>query len=239
MRWKLSLFSTLAMGLSVLALGCGVSAPVVESGWIHEATTAAKPPKLLQPRPKRVPENVWRYSGVVSAVGPDWVELATGWRGSVVEQPSTGRRWVRENGDSTKPKRISAAGTRPGGDPDGEGEETTHLVRDLQVGDVVFIRSYSDRAGEEWIVEIQIERRWGGKIPRMSGDPFPERDTETHLRNQAEQDWEEKGIPIPDRFLDPWGQAPWTNPPYLPPMRAPMPREVKPKMPDPAPPVMP
>ena len=55
--------------------------------------------------------------------------------------------------------------------------------------------------------------RWGGKKGR-------------HLRNQAYQDWEEKGIPIPRKYLDPDGRAPWTNPPYPP--VAPQPREAKP-----------
>jgi hypothetical protein len=86
-------------------------------------------------------------------------------------------------------------------------------------------------------LEIIIERRLGGKIPPIPDDPFPQ--FGIHLRNQAYQDWEEKRIPIPDEYLDKWGQAPWTNPPYLPPMRAPMPREAKPTMPQPTPPAMP
>jgi hypothetical protein len=54
----------------------------------------------------------------------------------------------------------------------------------------------------------------------MPGAPhWPERD-------QAEQDWEEKRIPIPARYCGRDGTCPWTNPPYPLPV-APAPREVK------------
>jgi hypothetical protein len=180
---------------------------------------------------------VWYYGGVVSAIGPDWVEIGAGWRGTVEVDEDSGRKWVRENGDTKKSKRISVAGTKPGGDPDGEGRGLTYQLTDLKVGDGVFIESAEGQDGTEWTVAIEIKRRPGGKIPAMRDDPFPH--LGLHLRYQGYQDWEEKRIPIPDQYLDPYGQAPWTNPPYLPPMRAPMPREAKPAMPQPTPPAKP
>jgi hypothetical protein len=95
-------------------------------------------------------------------------------------------------------------------------------LTDLQVGDVVYVYTEFNRGGDEWTTEIVISRRPGGRIPPQSltdwGSPSLAQE-----QNQAEQDWEERGIPIPQRFLSS-GRAPWTNPPYPP--VAPEPREV-------------
>jgi hypothetical protein len=182
------------------------------------AGPCADPPELVQPKPKRVMHDRGYYRGVVTDVGPDWLALGAGWEGETAR---------KKQQDHKKPKRISAAGTRPGGNPDGEGEQRTHLVTDLKVGDVVTVQADFSRGGEEWTSEIIIQRRPGGKIPPQWGDPFVKTDPHLafHLQQQAEQDWEEKGVPIPKKYLDTWGRAPWTNPPYPP--VAPMPREVK------------
>jgi hypothetical protein len=88
---------------------------------------------------------------------------------------------------------------------------------------VVVVMFYISRDGEEWPDEITIRRRPGGKIPPFYGDPFVATSPELafHLSYQAEQDWEEKGVPIPAKYL-PNGRAWWTNPPYPP--VAPLPR---------------
>jgi hypothetical protein len=241
-------FSTLTAGLSVGAPGAGSStrvgqhsrttdfraaprtvpaAPCVWSLWIEEFPLFDPPPDLLLPKRERVSDNSWHYRGVVMAVGVDWLELGAGWTGSVEIDP-TGRQIVRRNGDDKKPKRISAVGTRPGGNPRGEGEPETHRVSDLKVGDIVSIDTHAARDGEEWTTQIWIQRRPGGKIPPHFGDPLAGTIDATHLRDQAEQDWEEKGVPIPRRYLNPQGRAPWTNPPYPPVAPQPRPAPARP-----------
>jgi hypothetical protein len=212
---KLILYGTLATGLSTVALGCGVIAPVTEPLPAENTPVVEPPGDLASPKPKRVKYGEGCYWGVVSAVGPDWFELGKGWEGEL---------WIRKPPqDHTKPKRISAAGTRAGGVPKGEGEQRTHRVADLKVGDKVVVMIAVSRDGEEWPAEIMIRRRPGGKIPPQFGDVAlvlaPER--AFHLSYQAEQDWEEKGVPIPAKYL-PNGRAWWTNPPYPP--VAPLPR---------------
>jgi hypothetical protein len=141
----------------------------------------------------------------------------------------------RREYDNSKPKRISLTRTRPGGDFDCEPflpvsvSEETHLGTDLLVGDVVSLSVGVTREGEEWAMQLTIERRPFGRIPPIHGDPHLGMPQAIHLRYQAWQDWEEKGTPIPKMLLDRDGRAPWTNPPYPP--VAPMPREAKPGTP--------
>jgi hypothetical protein len=163
--------------------------------------------------------------GVVSAVGPDWVELAAGWEGGTV--------FDENRLDKVNSRRISAAGTLPAGDPKGPGWSSwtpTHLLTELKVGDRVHVRVGAFRDGREWALEVHIIRRSGGKIPPMHGEAFPEfREPTRHLEYQAYQDWEEKGIPIPWKYrLHPEGRAPWTNPPYPPVAPLPRPAPAKP-----------
>lgn len=180
-----------------------------------------------EPIPKGVHFVQGGYSGKVSAVGPDWVEIGPGWEG------------VRRNGkplwdenDSKKPKRISVAGTWVGGAPAELTDRECHWLTDVKLGDIVQVMTaVSDEGkewGKEWGKEIRIHRRPGGKIPLSH--PYPgdalavlrPRESEQY---QAEQDWEEKGIPIPRYYLNKDGRYPHTNPPYPP--VAPMPREKK------------
>jgi hypothetical protein len=196
--------------LLALALGCGLSdstAPVNDQ--------VGDPPPAVSRLQKSEIQSMGGYTGVVSAVGPDWFELAGGWHGQSEMR-------VKQPEDNSKPKRILTTGTKPGGDPTGEGDQQTHLGSDLRVGDVVRLWTYKTQDGSEWSKEITITRRPGGQIPSQWGDPFIGSEHAFHLRDQAEQDWEEKGIPIPAKYLDQRGQAPWTNPPYPP--VAPMPR---------------
>lgn len=210
MKSRLEWFRSLQLWMLICVLGCGVPSPVTEPRG-EKSPAGEPPPDLIQPKLKRVRHDQGYYKGVVTAVGLDWLELGAGWEGE------TGRKRQQ---DHKKPKRISAAGTRPGGNPDGEGEEMTHRVSDLKVGDVVRVQADISRGGEEWTGEISMERRPGGKIPPYYGDQFTEKfpfpHLAFHLRNQAEQDWEEKGVPIPVKYLGSSGRAPWTNPPYPP-----------------------
>jgi len=175
----------------------------------------------LPPRPMRKEGPGREYKGVVSAVGQDWFELAVGWRVST--------RGPSLPPDPAKPKRISAARTKLAGDSTGESWTFTHLISDLQVGDRVHLDTCGDWDDEsEFVYRLQIKRRPGGVIPPITGDFFPGTENALQLRDQAEQDWEERRVPIPRKYLDENGQAPWTNPPYMPLPVAPPPRAVTP-----------
>ena len=208
-------FHLMVIVLSVGVSGCGIVTPdSVESPSTNHQCD------LVQPEPEKAPlqlQTSGMYGGKVTSVGPDWVELGGGWEGWKVDQ---------ERQDTTRPKRISAAGTFPAGVRNGPGESwNTHWLADVRVGDRVGVFVGRLRDGREWMTAIHIERRPGGIIPQMPPDhlgwrPSPPGDY------QAEQDWEEKGIPIPKEHLRSDGRAPWTNPPYPP--VAPQPRPVKP-----------
>jgi hypothetical protein len=194
--------------VSLAGSGCGLQAP--------DDPQATDPPELIQP-PAKAPRNLQAgggYLGVVTAVGRDWIELAPGWKARVLD---------RESADKANPKRLSAAGTKLGGDPNGpEGWlGDGHLLTDVQVGDRVMVYVGVLKDGAEWALELHIERRPGGKIPPMPPNQFGHR-LPLPEEYQAYQDWEEKGVPIPKKYLDPHGRAPWTNPPYPP--VAPLPR---------------
>lgn len=217
MSQRLVLLITQTACWTLCAVGCGVSTPV-EALSPTDGFSTEPPQDLVQSRPKREMHDRGYYRGVVAAVGTDWFELGAGWIGE------THRKMQQ---DHKKPQRISTTGTTPGGNPEGEGEQQTHRVSDLKVGDVVRIKVDFSRAGDNWTRELIIERRPGGKIPPQFGDPFAETHPHLafHLQDQAYQDWEEKGVPIPVRYLTD-GRAPWTNPPYPP--VAPQPRPAKP-----------
>jgi hypothetical protein len=160
---------------------------------------ADPPPVLLQPKPKLVIETWSAIGGKVTAIGPDWVEIGAGWRGYL--------DLLNQNaGGNDKPVRVSTAGTRAGGDPDGFGDQDTYRLTDIKVGDVVSVDAGVTRTKERFCRNIIIMRRPGGTIPPVPTDPFAGKPDLAHLafhvRFQAEQDWEEKGIPIPRRYLD-------------------------------------
>lgn len=95
---------------------------------------------------------------------------------------------------------------------------------DVKVGD--YVGTTFDRlGGEEICSEIRIFRRPGGLVPPVPNDPGDRRGNKYHERQNAENDWLDKGIPIPDRFLDA-SQLEARRAKI-----APMPREAKPKIP--------
>lgn len=210
-----------SLGLfSATALGCSFEPARVEVPRDEMVTVAAPPPKAVLPRPEG--GTSWYYRGVITALGSDWLEIGAGWQGSVETDHKTNRSWVRENGDTKKIKRISTAGTKPGGDRKGVGDDFTYWLSDLNIGDTVSIASCESN-GDEWTTQFTIQRRPGGIIPPIRGEQLGLGAKPTyHLSYQAEQDWEEKGIPIPKAYLDKDGRNIWTNPPYPP--AAPMPR---------------
>lgn len=214
---KLPAIGSVVVLWSVLS-GCESPVPVTapEQG----KATADTPDGMPPPRVASPDGRNWYYEGRVGAVGPDWIELGPGWQGYAPTRPGP---------DTSKPKRLDAAGTKLGGDPRGSAWPTTHYVSHVQVGDRVEVDTRSDRNDEnQFVIRIQIRRRPGGLIPPMIAESTPATANTEHLRDQAEQDWEEKGIPIPKQYVDPEGRTPWTNPPYPPEAPAPRPAAAKP-----------
>jgi hypothetical protein len=213
MSLKLTLLCFLA-ALPVITTGCDSPYLATEPPQVGDSP-GDPPEELIQPKPKpqrKLDNEGPMYSGVVKDIGVDWLELAAGWDGSQTEgQP-------KKEYDNKKPKRFSVSGTNVGGDENGvRFSGFRYRLSDLKVGDDITV--FSGICGKEELgVGLLIHRRPGGKIPPDSSGMYK--------RYQAEQDWEEKGIPIPAKYLDSKGRAPWTNPPYPP--VAPQPREVKP-----------
>ena len=192
---------------------------------LHFASTTdgADPPAKAAPKPN--PNDFYTlggFGGKVTKVGKDWFEIAPGWEGHL-----GGRKKQNEGND--QPIVVFTVGTRVGGAPlqAGVPNVDTYLLTDLKVGDIVSVDTSVTRAGQQFAVALIIRRRPGGKIPMLPPNQFGE-PSFISGRNQAEQDWEEKGVPIPKKYLD-HGRYPWTNPPYPP--VAPMPREAKPAAP--------
>jgi hypothetical protein len=114
-----------------------------------------------------------------------------------------------------------------GAGPPMTNEETnTYELADIRVGDIVDV-VYVPRNGQNVCYMILIYRRPGGQIPPLKSDlprgNIPGSNNPWHERVQAYQDWEEKRIPIPDKYLPP-GEL---SVPF--PTVAPKPREVKPQ----------
>src|SRR5262245_40576313 len=111
------------LGVALLAMG-GIAIARV----FFPPDVESPPP--VEPKPQRKAHHGNHYSGVVAAIGPDWVELAVGWKG----EDGASEKWLVEN---KKPKRLSAEGTKHAGNPDGESEAETYLLHEVKVGDVV------------------------------------------------------------------------------------------------------
>jgi hypothetical protein len=71
---------------------------------------------------------------------------------------------------------------------------------DVRVGDEVHLVFFTDPAGDEEVFwGMQIERRPGGRVPPAPGEE-PNARNPWHERANAYQDWEERGIPLPDKY---------------------------------------
>jgi hypothetical protein len=118
------------------------------------------------------------------------------------------------------PKRFPASGPLAGGKYGQRlGYPSMYRLADIRVGDKVDI--FCERInGVYYCTHICILGRPGGKIPPSPGEPA-DIIYKWHERRQAYQDWEEKGIPIPDKY-HPGGPEAGI---------APAPRELKPRIP--------
>ena len=116
-----------------------------------------------------------------------------------------------------------------GGFDPAESAGGTYRLADIRVGDEVTL--WLEREGPEGVCRaIQIDRRPGGRVPRAPGQKPDDTDPYDGWVN-AFQDWEERGIPLPDRYniekIRERGRRPMAAP------QAPPPREAKPKPPTP------
>lgn len=98
---------------------------------------------------------------------------------------------------------------------------STYRLADVQIGDRVKVNG-TVLNGVEYIEAISIRRRPGGRVPPAPGqvaDPlfipndsrFKDPQPWYHERMNAEQDWEERGVPIPDKY-HPGGPIPGVAP---------------------------
>jgi hypothetical protein len=210
----------------------GTTDPCIENTLEEEQDKALLQRKAnLQDTRQRIVHFHDRYSGTVIAIGVDWFELAAGWEcdKDVAKLATT---------DTSKSKRFyvvfAILGEKPNLEPDIVGFPSavcgapTHRFCDLKVGDWVALDNAREKDGIEWVLQLNIVRRPGGKIPPWYGDLRVNSERAYHLYYQAHQDWEEKGTPIPKIHCDPDGRAPWTNPPYPPVAPAPRVRGAKP-----------
>ncbi|MBX9627779.1 MAG: hypothetical protein K2X82_28535 [Gemmataceae bacterium] len=75
---------------------------------------------------------------------------------------------------------------------------STYRLADVRVGDEVTL--WLQRDGPEGVCRaVQIERRPGGRVPPAPGER-PDDPDPYHAWVNAYQDWEERGIPLPDKY---------------------------------------
>lgn len=214
-------------GITCPIYGCGDTRPTAINT-THEQAVAA-PRVANNARAEIKPINT--YVGTITAIGPDWLEIAAGWKmaNQTWAWNTQGKQLAQEtNYDNSKSKRLSASGTwLVNGRADGSGNDESYVISEIQIRDRVSICSGYDNLGQERVTQILILRRPDGMIPLLPPDVWGNPSYQS-ARHQAEQDWEEHRIPIPPQYLDKNGQYPWTNPPYMPLPVAPPPRPVKP-----------
>lgn len=182
-------------------------------------------------RPGEAP-NLWNqlYGGPVTAVtkasitivylGGEETTLRFSPQGKLVDKAIT--RIPRQPPKTFRVSEALAAGKFDSGG----GSAFSYRLSDVRVGDRVCIW-YNRVDGVDICERISIDRRPGGRIPPAPGqrseDPI-----QWHEWMNAQQDFEEKGIPIPDKYLP---HCPGIDEQRI----APMPRLVTPKAPLPKP----
>lgn len=152
--------------------------------------------------PPNAPQYVWSRWGQVVSV--DAISLALRAR----DESGVRRFMVSPTLINPKPKQLVAS--------------FGYQLADVRVGDVVSIL-YMHNADGDTCTDITIYRRPGGKVPHAGDDPMAP--FLWHEKMQSYQDWEERGIPIPAKYL-PVGKG-VLGVPYPP--VAPPPRVVAPK----------
>jgi len=119
---------------------------------------------------------------------------------------------LRAAGDQPKTYALSPVLQR-GGIPPSSVCTYQYRVTDVRLGDRVAIH-ISRWSGVDVCDGVCVKRRPGGRVPPEPNFD-PRATSHHHERAQAYQDWEEKGIPFPDKYCPDWAR----------PVVAPLPRE--------------
>lgn len=115
------------------------------------------------------------------------------------------------------PQELKLRGLLAEGDAPTRGESVSYRTTDVRVGDRVVVTRNPTREGVWYCSHVAILRRPGGKVPEAPHDADSKyHGYKWHEYCQAHQDFEEKGTPIPAKFLPGYKDK-----------IAPMPREVK------------
>jgi hypothetical protein len=164
-------------------LAAGLLATAVGPG---EPTAVAPPPRVAQA--KRVVPRPTEYYGHVLAVDGQSITV----RGSEMGRP----------GDELVIRRFVAGEYLANGEQDPwERLNCDYRLGDIRVGDRVYLKLH-ELGDEDVCASVRIFRRPGGRVPPAPWDePEPGR-IPYHERMNAQQAFEEKGIPLPRR-LDP------------------------------------
>ncbi|MBX9627559.1 MAG: hypothetical protein K2X82_27405 [Gemmataceae bacterium] len=146
-------------------------------------------------------------------------------RAEVVLTDWWGRRTVLRPADTTPRRFLAGLALADGQWEPGAQPAESYRLADVRVGDWVGLAlADTDLPGQElyqWCARVSIERRPGGKVPPAPAFEPPAHNYRFHEAMQAQQDWEERRAPFPEKY-HPGGNVPQVAPP---------PREARPKPP--------
>jgi len=160
-----------------------------------------------------------QYSGIVRAIaqfreaGPEfsYTHATQHIRGRVLAYSASGIVLKSENG-IVQPMLIGTIlRSAPHGDFNAPFENYT--IADLKNGDSVVI-GYITLNRVDYAETLCIRRRPGGRVPIAPGE-VPTSQNQWHERCNAEQELEEKGIPLPEKFTRFNGFGKWNGVPVL------------------------
>lgn len=113
-----------------------------------------------------------------------------------------GKPEVLKLADQPERKFLAVGPLAEGGYKKTETPANTYRLADVRVGDRVKVSGIRRGAGE-YAETVMIRRRPGGRVPEAPGEataPLPDWHPRWHERMNAEQDLEERGIPLPKGY---------------------------------------
>jgi hypothetical protein len=179
------------------------------------ATGAARGEPVQNPPVKaQIGETEVALGGFVTAIGEDSITIRPGEsKETAIRFDAAGRvaAEVTTVIPARPPIKIALSKTLMDGEA-GMPAPHSYGIKDVKVGDRVVI-DLSRKHGVTTCVAICIQRRSGGRVPPAPGER-PGNPTPWHERCNAEQDFEEKGIPLPEKFKP--GSEKTPEPPGIP-----------------------